>query len=67
MAGLMANARAADCEGGRAAHPASRRALIALDFDGTLAPIVADPREARADPGAWRGCGGLPGWWGRWR
>ena len=28
------------------------RALIATDFDGTLAPIVADPREARADPGA---------------
>jgi trehalose 6-phosphate phosphatase len=29
-----------------------RRALIATDFDGTLAPIVADPRAARADPGA---------------
>jgi trehalose 6-phosphate phosphatase len=28
------------------------RAMIATDFDGTLAPIVADPREARADPGA---------------
>lgn len=27
-------------------------ALIALDFDGTLAPIVADPAAARADPGA---------------
>lgn len=25
-------------------------ALIALDFDGTLAPIVADPAEARAHP-----------------
>ncbi len=29
-----------------------RRALIATDFDGTLAPIVADPRDARAQPGA---------------
>ncbi len=29
-----------------------RRALIGTDFDGTLAPIVADPRAARALPGA---------------
>ncbi len=28
------------------------RALIALDFDGTLAPIVADPAQARALPAA---------------
>jgi len=28
------------------------RALIALDFDGTLAPIVADPTKARALPAA---------------
>jgi trehalose 6-phosphate phosphatase len=27
-------------------------ALIALDFDGTLSPIVADPGAARAHPGA---------------
>jgi trehalose 6-phosphate phosphatase len=30
------------------AEPA--RALIAMDFDGTLAPIVDDPASARADP-----------------
>jgi trehalose 6-phosphate phosphatase len=30
------------------AQPAS--ALVALDFDGTLAPIVDDPAAARADP-----------------
>jgi trehalose 6-phosphate phosphatase len=29
-----------------------RRALIAADFDGTLAPIVADPRDARGHPDA---------------
>ncbi len=29
-----------------------QRSLIALDFDGTLAPIVADPATAFADPGA---------------
>lgn len=28
------------------------RALIAVDFDGTLAPIVADPEQARAHPDA---------------
>ncbi|GGY27304.1 trehalose-phosphatase [Streptomyces djakartensis] len=28
------------------------KALIALDFDGTLAPIVADPEQARAHPEA---------------
>ncbi|MEV5154781.1 trehalose-phosphatase [Streptomyces werraensis] len=28
------------------------KALIALDFDGTLAPIVPDPEQARAHPGA---------------
>ncbi|MFD3505080.1 trehalose-phosphatase [Streptomyces sp. NPDC058676] len=30
------------------------RAVIALDFDGTLAPIVADPEQARAHPEAVR-------------
>jgi trehalose 6-phosphate phosphatase len=33
-----------------AADPGS--ALVALDFDGTLAPIVADPAQARAHPEA---------------
>ncbi|MYS20918.1 trehalose 6-phosphate phosphatase [Streptomyces sp. DvalAA-14] len=27
------------------------RAVVALDFDGTLAPIVPDPEQARAHPG----------------
>jgi trehalose 6-phosphate phosphatase len=31
---------------------APQRALIATDFDGTLAPIVPDPRAARAHPDA---------------
>ena len=29
-----------------------RRALLALDFDGTLAPIVDDPEQAVAEPAA---------------
>lgn len=32
------------------AHPG--RSLVVLDFDGTLAPIVDDPEQARAHPGA---------------
>jgi trehalose 6-phosphate phosphatase len=45
--------RTAEGQAGLAALLADpRRALIASDFDGTLAPIVADPRAARADPGA---------------
>ena len=50
---------------GRAGLAAIRReptrAVIATDFDGTLAPIVADPREARAHPGAVAGLRGLAG------
>lgn len=41
-------------EGGRAALAAlladPGRALVGLDFDGTLAPIVPDPEQARAHP-----------------
>jgi trehalose 6-phosphate phosphatase len=43
---------------------APARALIALDFDGTLAPIVEDPASARATPaaaGAVRRLAGLAG------
>jgi trehalose 6-phosphate phosphatase len=29
-----------------------QHAVVALDFDGTLAPIVPDPEQARAHPGA---------------
>ncbi|MFV2120934.1 trehalose-phosphatase, partial [Streptomyces sp. Act-28] len=32
------------------AHPSAT--TVAVDFDGTLAPIVADPEQARAHPGA---------------
>jgi trehalose 6-phosphate phosphatase len=55
-------ARTAEGEAGLAAirlDPGA--ALIATDFDGTLAPIVADPREARADAGAVAGLRGLAG------
>ncbi len=52
-------------EQGRAGLAAIRHepatALIATDFDGTLAPIVADPREARAHPAAVAGLRGLAG------
>jgi trehalose 6-phosphate phosphatase len=50
---------------GKAGLAAIRRdpdvALIATDFDGTLAPIVADPREARAHPGVVAGLRELAG------
>jgi len=41
------------------ADPAS--ALVALDFDGTLAPIVADPDQARAHPQAAEALSALAG------
>jgi trehalose 6-phosphate phosphatase len=43
---------AAGREGLAALLRAPATGLIALDFDGTLAPIVADPDAARADPAA---------------
>jgi len=58
----MPVARTAEGEAGLAAiRREPGRALVATDFDGTLAPIVADPREARADPGAVAGLRGLAG------
>src|SRR5262245_26822622 len=60
--GEMPVARTAEGEAGLAAirrDPGA--ALIATDFDGTLAPIVADPREARADPGGVAGLRGVAG------
>jgi trehalose 6-phosphate phosphatase len=38
-----------------------RRSLIAVDFDGTLAPIVEDPAAARAAPAATAALGRLAG------
>ncbi|MFJ8478431.1 trehalose-phosphatase [Kitasatospora sp. NPDC094011] len=38
-------------DGWRAIVAAPGDAVVALDFDGTLAPIVADPERARAHPG----------------
>ena len=37
-----------------AAAAASRRLVLLLDFDGTLAPIVADPEAAAMAPGTAR-------------
>ena len=42
---------AAGVEGLNAIRSEPRRAVIGLDFDGTLAPIVPDPETARAHPG----------------
>ncbi|NMM30090.1 MAG: trehalose-phosphatase, partial [Cellulomonas sp.] len=35
-----------------AADTGRRPLLVALDFDGTLAPLVDDPSASRARPGA---------------
>ncbi|MFJ5264265.1 trehalose-phosphatase [Streptomyces sp. NPDC088387] len=45
---------AAGREGLAALLDRPEKAVIALDFDGTLAPIVADPESARAHPDAVR-------------
>ncbi|HEY0871655.1 MAG TPA: hypothetical protein VGD55_14750, partial [Acidothermaceae bacterium] len=42
----------AGVEGLRSILAQPQRALVGVDFDGTLAPIVADPAMARAHPGA---------------
>ncbi|MEV5824787.1 trehalose-phosphatase [Spirillospora sp. NPDC052242] len=42
----------AGAEGIDAIRRTPGRAVLAFDFDGTLAPIVADPAEARAEPRA---------------
>jgi trehalose 6-phosphate phosphatase len=51
-AGMPIPATAEGRSGLAALLSAPDRALIALDFDGTLAPIVADPAQARALPAA---------------
>ncbi|WP_081239610.1 trehalose-phosphatase [Streptomyces viridosporus] len=48
--GLPTPATRAGREGLEALLARPERALIGLDFDGTLAPIVPDPEQARAHP-----------------
>ena len=52
MAAVPTPRTAAGREGLAAIVGEPQRAVVAFDFDGTLAPIVADPDEARAHPGA---------------
>lgn len=44
--------KAAELRGAVAVFAARPRVLVAVDFDGTLAPFVLDPMQARALPGA---------------
>ncbi|MET8624864.1 trehalose-phosphatase [Kitasatospora sp. NPDC004669] len=48
---MVVPATGAGRDGLRAILAAPGDAVVALDFDGTLAPIVADPSQARAQPG----------------
>lgn len=51
LTGALARSRsAAGTAGMSALVTRPHRALLAFDFDGTLAPIVADPRDARIHP-----------------
>jgi trehalose 6-phosphate phosphatase len=50
--GLPTPATAEGKEGLAALLSNPERSVVALDFDGTLAPIVPDPDSARAHPGA---------------
>jgi trehalose 6-phosphate phosphatase len=52
MAGLPSPRTEAGQAGLAALVRTPSRALVALDFDGTLSPIVDDPAAARAHPGA---------------
>lgn len=52
MAAVPTPRTAAGREGLAAFRAEPQRALAALDFDGTLAPLVADPEQARAHPDA---------------
>ncbi|NLU74170.1 trehalose-phosphatase [Streptomyces sp. HNM0575] len=52
MAALPTPRTDAGREGLAAILSRPRRAAVAVDFDGTLAPIVEDPADARAHPGA---------------
>jgi trehalose 6-phosphate phosphatase len=49
---LPVPATAAGVEGLRAIVAQPQQALVGVDFDGTLAPIVPDPATARPHPGA---------------
>ncbi|MEU3458402.1 trehalose-phosphatase [Streptomyces sp. NPDC006733] len=53
MSSHLLTSSTSDGKEGLAAFLANpERAVVALDFDGTLAPIVPDPESARAHPGA---------------
>ncbi|MGW4898653.1 trehalose-phosphatase [Kitasatospora sp. NPDC004240] len=59
LTGLPEPSTAAGRAGLAALLDAPGEAVVALDFDGTLAPIVADPATARAHPGVAGALGAL--------